>query len=96
MKRLSFVIDDKIEKALTELGPRKNVGQFLRMVIHFYLDNHNSIESTQKELSEIKKKLDGKTFRAETIKNEDINQGNKTYNRSKAIENIMNMGKQQE
>jgi hypothetical protein len=95
LRRISFVIDDRIEKALKELGPRLNIGQFLRAAVHFYLESYENIKNIDARLALIEKKIS----QVATPKSECTNytdraeQGKRTYDRSKAIDRILNMGK---
>lgn len=89
------MIDDKIEKAIKELGPKVNLGQFLRTAVYFYLDSHENIRDIKTGLSLIEKKISQiATLKGENLGHKDAStdQEKRAYNRSKAISNILNMG----
>ena len=92
MKRISFFPDKKIDDAIESLGSKMNVSQFLRTAIHFYIDNYENVASIEKNIAEIKKQISSLGRIEPTGSPDNQQKQNKSYNRSKAINNILNMG----
>lgn len=92
MKKITFYADDRIVEILASLGQKENAGQFLRTAIHFYMDNREDIKNIKMSLLSIEKKISQATI-LKSERTDHAEQGKRTYDRSKAIDRILNMGK---